>query len=148
MTDTRYWIGVASRDHVVKGVAGGFCQLSHGKAGPVKRLSPGDWIAYYSPRTEIGGGEPVQAFTAVGRIRPGEPYAADIGGGFHPVRREVDFLACKEAPIRPLLDQLDFTRRHASWGMAFRRDSFAVGVGDFLQIAAAMGVREAVEEAG
>ena len=34
----RYWIGVASRDHVMRGVAGGFCQLGHGKAAPVKRL--------------------------------------------------------------------------------------------------------------
>ena len=39
---TRYWIGVASRDHVMKGVAGGFCQLGHGKSAPVKRLAPGD----------------------------------------------------------------------------------------------------------
>jgi len=34
----RYWIGVASRDHVMQGKAGGFCQLGHGKAAPVKRL--------------------------------------------------------------------------------------------------------------
>jgi len=37
-------------------------------------------------------GEPVQAFTAIGRIKPGEPYAGDMGGGFHPVRRDVAFL--------------------------------------------------------
>jgi len=148
MTDTRYWIGVASRDHVMKGVAGGFCQLSHGKAGPVRRLTPGDWIAYYSPRTKMRGGDPVQAFTAIGRIRPGEPYAGDMGGGFHPIRRDVDFLACREAPIRPLLDQLDFARGHASWGVVFRRGSFEVGAEDFFRIAAAMGVREAVEQAG
>lgn len=146
MPNTRYWIGVASRDHVMKGVAGGFCQLSHGKAEPVKRLSPGDWIAYYSPRTEMRGGDAVQAFTAIGRIKDGGPYAGDMGGGFHPIRRDVDFLACTEAPIRPLLDQLDFTRGHRSWGMAFRRGSFAVGAADFLTIAAAMGVREAVEK--
>lgn len=110
MSNTRYWIGVASRDHVMKGVAGGFCQLSHGKAGPVRRLSPGDWIAYYSPRTGMREGEPVQAFTAIGRIREGEPYAGDMGGSFHPIRRDVDFLVAREAPIRPLLDDLAFTR--------------------------------------
>ena len=33
--ETRYWIGVASRDHVARGVAGGFCQLGHGKASAV-----------------------------------------------------------------------------------------------------------------
>jgi hypothetical protein len=112
---TRYWIGVASRDHLLRGVAGGFCQLSHGKAGPVKRLSPGDWIAYYSPRTEMRGGEPVQAFTAIGRIKPGEPYQGDMGGGFHPMRRDVAFLKAKEAAIRPLLADLALTRGKVSW---------------------------------
>lgn len=28
---TKYWIGVASRNHVVKGVQGGFVQLCNGK---------------------------------------------------------------------------------------------------------------------
>jgi hypothetical protein len=138
---TRYWIGVASRDHVMTGVAGGFCQLGHGKAAPVKRLAPGDWIAYYSPRSKLEGGEPVQAFTAVGKIKPGDPYQGDMGGGFHPTRRDVDFLrAAREAPIRPLLDQLSFTRGRPSWGSAFRRGSFAVSAEDFLVIAEAMGV--------
>jgi hypothetical protein len=136
----RYWIGVASRDHVMKGVAGGFCQLSHGKAGPVKRLSPGDWIAYYAPREKMGEGEPVQAFVAIGKIRPGEPYEGDMGGGFHPLRRDVAFLKAKDAPIHPLLDTLSFTRGRASWGYAFRRGSFAVSADDFHVIARAMRV--------
>ncbi len=144
MSKMRYWIGVASRDHVLRGVAGGFCQLSHGKSAPVKRLAPGDWIAYYSPRTEMREGDPVQAFTAIGRIQPGEAYVGDMGAGFHPVRRDVDFLDAREAPIRPLLDALSFTEGRASWGYAFRRGSFEVGEADFLLIAGAMGVKERV----
>jgi EVE domain len=139
---TRYWIGVVSRDHVMKGVAGRFCQLGHGKSAPVKRLAPGDWIAYYSPRTRIDGGEPVRAFTAIGRIKAGEPYEADMGGGFHPVRRDVDYRKAAEAPIRPLLDRLSFTSGRQSWGYAFRRGSFTVSVEDFRTVAEAMGVRE------
>ena len=140
MSKQRYWIGVASRDHVLKGVAGGFCQLGHGKAAPVKRLSPGDWIAYYSPRTALGAGEPVQAFTAIGRIRPGEPYQADMGGGFHPVRRDVAWRECRAAPIHPLLERLSFTKGKTGWGYAFRRGSFAVSAEDFAVIAEAMAV--------
>jgi EVE domain len=136
----RYWIGVASRDHVMKGVAGGFCQLGHGKAAPVKRLSPGDWIVYYAPREKMGEGEPVQAFVAIGKIKPGEPYEGDMGGGFHPTRRDVAFLKSKDAPIRPLLDVLSFTKGRTSWGYAFRRGSFAISEADFHVIAKAMGV--------
>jgi hypothetical protein len=140
MSNTRYWIGVASRDHVMRGVAGGFCQLSHGKSAPVKRLSPGDWIGYYSPRTGMGEGEPVQAFTAIGQVKPGEPYEGEMPGGFHPTRRDVAYLKAREAPIRPLLDELSFTKRQPSWGYAFRRGSFEVSEADFLKIAAAMNV--------
>ncbi|CAN5309952.1 hypothetical protein BH10PSE9_BH10PSE9_21700 [soil metagenome] len=138
MTNTRYWIGVASRDHVMRGVAGGFCQLSHGKSGPVKRLSPGDWLTYYSPRTGMRDGDPVQAFTAIGEIKPGEPYAGDMGGGFHPVRRDVAWRKAMEVSIKPLLDKLSFARGKTSWGVAFRRGSFEVSAEDFAIIATAM----------
>jgi len=65
---TRYWIGVASRDHVTSGVEGGFCQLCHGKQQPLLRMKPGDWLIYYSPRTQMREGDTVRSFTAIGRI--------------------------------------------------------------------------------
>ena len=63
-----YWVGVASREHVLAAVSGGFCQLNHGKQAPLKRMQPGDRLLYYSPREEMRRGEPVQAFTAIGEI--------------------------------------------------------------------------------
>ena len=39
---TRYWLGVASKDHVQIGVEGGFCQLCHGKKTPLTRMQRGD----------------------------------------------------------------------------------------------------------
>jgi len=139
---TTFWVGVASRDHAMKGVKGGFCQLSHGKSSPVERLKPGDRIVYYSPREAMGEGDPLQAFTAIGEVLPGEAYRADMGGGFKPVRRDVRFFKAHDAPIKPLLDQLSFTRGRTSWGYAFRRGSFRIEWGDYRTIARAMGVRE------
>ena len=40
----RYWIGVASKDHVENGVKLGICQFCHGKSTPAKRLSKGDFV--------------------------------------------------------------------------------------------------------
>jgi hypothetical protein len=140
MSETRYWIGVASREHVLRGVAGGFCQLNHGKAGPIKRLKPGDWIIYYSPRETMKDGEPVQAFTAIGKIKPGEPYVGEMGGGMEATRRDVDFVKAREAAIGPLLETLSFTKGRASWGVALRRGSLAVTEADFHAIADAMGL--------
>jgi EVE domain len=144
MTD--FWIGVASRDHVMRGVKGGFCQLSHGKSSPVERLRPGDRIAYYSPREQMGDGEPVQAFTAIGEILPGDAYRADMGGGFKPVRRDVRFFKAHDVPIKPLLDTLSFTKGRTSWGYAFRRGSFRIEADDYRAIAKAMGVKDEFED--
>ncbi len=138
---TRYWLGVASRDHVQRGVAGGFCQLGHGKEAPIRRLSSGDWIAYYSPRTEMGSGDPVQGFTAIGTIETGEAYRGDMGGSFHPWRRDVDWKRkAQEAPIRPLLDHLDLTKGKRSWGILFRRSLISASEADFKLIAKAMDI--------
>jgi hypothetical protein len=134
-----YWIGVASRDHVRRGVSGGFCQLGHGSMHAVRRLSPGDWIVYYSPRSQLDGGEPVQAFTAIGRIAPAEAYQADMGSGFVAGRRDVDFLECGEAPIRPLVDRLGFIANKKNWAYPFRFGLLSVSQEDFRLIAEAMG---------
>jgi EVE domain len=137
---TNYWIGVASRDHVRIGEAGGFCQLGHGRDAPVRRLSPGDGLVYYAPRERLRDGAPVQAFVAIARVRDGEAYHARQNETFSPWRRDVDYFACHEAPIRPLLDELSFITNRTSWGVLFRRASFLIPEADFLVIAAAMGV--------
>lgn len=98
MKQPRYWIGVASKDHVLKGGEGGFCQLCHGRNNPLKRLNPGDWIIYYSPRAALNDGKRVQAFTAIGQVLAGEPYRFNMGDEFV-FRRDVQFVAAQETLI-------------------------------------------------
>ena len=136
----KYWIGVASRDHVKNGIKGGFCQLGHGKSAPIKRLSPGDWIIYYSPRTQLDGGEPVQGFTGIGRIADREPYASDMGNGFVPTRRDVTWSKSNDAPIRPLIESLEFIQNKKNWAYVFRFGLVNIPASDFAKIVAAMGV--------
>lgn len=132
------WIGVASAGHVALGRAGGFMQLCHGKAAPLGRLRPGDLIAYYSPVQEFGGRDKCQAFTAFGRVAPGEPYLFDMGGGFIPNRRDVDWFEAYPAPIAPLLECLEFTRGRRNWGYALRFGLLEISAADMRIIAAAM----------
>ena len=100
MSARNYWIGVVSKSHVDVGVAGGFTQINHGKAGPLERMRQGDGFAYYSPRTEHPYGTPVQAFTAIGRVRAGAIFQAESDGS-RPFRRSVEYLPAHEAPVRP-----------------------------------------------
>lgn len=138
---THYWIGVASYDHVRAGVEGGFAQLGHGKASALTGLSEGDWIVYYSPRTQLEGGKKVQAFTSIGQITSPSCYRAEGAGGFHPYRVDVDYhQSAGLADIRPLLSRLELTKnRGAQWGLAFRRSKIKVCRDDFKTVAAAMG---------
>jgi hypothetical protein len=140
MTQPRYWIGVASKDHVLTGIEGGFCQLCHGKSNSIERLTPGDWIVYYSPRTAMNGGETVQAFTAIGQILAGGSYPFDMGNGFVPARRDVHFLDATEAPIRSLIEDLSFIKNKKSWGYVFRFGLLEIPELDFQRIATAMKV--------
>ena len=138
MTARNYWIGVVSQDHVAIGVAGGFVQLNHGKAGPLARMHPGDGFVFYSPRASYPDGAAVQAFTAIGRVG-----AADIvtvpgpdASTFH--RRQVQFLPAQTAPVKPLIEALEFIRSKKHWGAAFRFGFVRVGADDFARIATAM----------
>jgi hypothetical protein len=110
---SRNWIVVASADHVRKGGAGGFMQAGHGKAAPLRRVQPGDRIACYSPATVFGGKDRLQAFTAFGVARDGEPYQVDMGGDFRPFRRDVALARIADMPIQKLLERLEFTSASA-----------------------------------
>jgi hypothetical protein len=142
---TGYWVGVACAAHVRGGRAGGFMQLGHGKAAPLKRVKPGDRIVYYSPTVTLGGKDRLQSFTAVGNVKDREPYQVDMGDagmgkGFIPYRRDVTWAKANEAPIAPLLDKLEFTAGKTNWGYKFRFGLFPISKKDFRLIANAMGV--------
>jgi len=134
----RYYVNTVSRDHVQRGIAGGFTQANHGRPhglGPLKR---GDLIVFYSPKTTFEGGAPLQSFTALGRVVDDEPYQAEMTPTFRPWRRKLDFLPTSEAPIRPLIDGLSFLVDKQHWGMPFRRGLFEIPAADFELIARAM----------
>jgi hypothetical protein len=133
-----HWINTVSRDHVSRGVAGGFTQANHGKPDPLRRLARGDLIAFYSPKTDYPEGDPLQVFTALGRVLDDEPYQVEVSPDFQPYRRNVEFLDCAETPIRPLIDDLDFIEDKKRWGFRFRFGLFRIDEHDFDIIRAAM----------
>ena len=134
----RYWVNTVSREHVLIGAKGGFTQADHGRQTRLKHLGKGDLLVFYSPRTEFRGGEPLQAFTAIGRIADEEPFQVEMTPGFRPWRRRMRFLPSREAPIEPLIATLDFIKDKKRWGFPFRRGLFEVGREDFQRIAKAM----------
>ena len=135
-----HWMAVASAAHVRLGREGGFMQVSHGKAPPLRRIKPGDGIVYYSPSTVIGQKDGLKSLTAIGVVREGQPYQGIMGEGFEPWRRNVDWKASREVPIAPLLDRLDLTRGKVNWGYQLRFGLLALSDHDFHLIDEAMSV--------
>jgi EVE domain len=134
----RYWIGVASQDHVLRGIDGGFCQVCHGKAQPLKRMAINDWLIYYSPKITFEGNLPCQAFTAIGRVTDDNVYTIEMAPGFIPYRRNIQFLNATPTPIRPLIPTLEFIKDKTRWGYQFRFGHFEISQTDFTQIAKKM----------
>lgn len=106
---TRFWIGVVSKEHVLRGVDGGFCQVCHGKKAPLNRMKKGDYLLYYSPKYQMNDQEKLQAFTAVGKILDDTAYQVEMFEDFFPFRRDVSYYQpVKDCPIEQV-------RRHPQW---------------------------------
>jgi hypothetical protein len=131
------WIAVACAQHVRIGRSHGFMQVCHGKAAPLRRLSPGDRVAYYSPTESLRGKDRLQAFTAIGVVAPGVPCQADMSG-VRTFRRSVLWSEAIETLVRPLLGCLSFARDNRNWGYQLRFGLFRIEDEDMQIIASAM----------
>jgi predicted RNA-binding protein len=134
----KYWIIVASKDHVQRGLAGGFIQANHGKATPLKRMQAGDWAIFYSPKLEYDKPEKCQCFTAIVRVVEDDVYQQDMGGGFVPFRRKVQFLPSNDVSILSLINDLTFIKDKTHWGAPFRFGTLQIPEEDFQLIAEKM----------
>lgn len=136
------WIAVASAQHARRGCAPsdgpGYMQVCHGKAASLQRVQAGDRLAYYAPTLTLGGKDRLQCFVSIGLVLPGGPYAFDMGGGFVPFRKDVQYVSAQEAFILPLVPQFEFVESPQRWGYQFRFGLFPVSDHDMRLIAQAM----------
>jgi hypothetical protein len=135
---TRYWLAVVQRAHVLRGVELGIVQTSHGAKGGIQRMSPGDGLVYYSPKTDYPEGDALREFTALGTVAEGDAWQ-ETSGDFTPWRRAVEYDSNARAiPIAPLLDRLELTQGNRNWGFIMRRGQIELTEPDFLLIARQM----------
>jgi len=134
----KYWVGLASKEHVKAGVEGGFCQLCHGKAYPLKRMAVGDWVVFYSSKDKFKQKMPCQKFTAIGQVAGEEVYAFEMTKNFTAFRRDIQFKDANEVDIRPLISDLSFIPDKKHWGYPFQSGHFEINKQDFQRVATAM----------
>lgn len=134
----KFWIGVACKEHVENAVKLGICQFCHGKSAPAKRLSRGDFVIYYSSKITMEGSELYQKFTAIGEVINDAPYQVDLGDGFKPFRRNMNYFDAKHIDIKPLVPLLPFINNKNSWGYVFRYGFLEIDKKSFEIIASGM----------
>jgi predicted RNA-binding protein len=132
----KYWIIVASKDHVMRGIPYGIAQAGHGKRSGIARMHKGDKVVYYSPKVSFDGDEALHAFTAIGEIADEEVFAVEESPDFKPFRRKVHYSKTGDVGIVPLIPDLTFIRNKRSWGFAFRAGLLEIGKEDFDRISA------------
>ena len=138
MNSTKYWIATVSKEHTLRGVAGGFIQVCHGKQAPLKRMKKGDYLIVYSSKITMERNEKCQAFTAIGQVKDDNVYEFEMTENFKPFRRNINFLQCTESSIIPLINDLEFIPNKKSWGYPFRFGFFEIKENDFNRITSKM----------
>jgi EVE domain len=113
------WLGVASAEHVRRGVSLGIAQIGHGNRGGLRHLHAGDTLIYYSPVERLGDRDPLREFTALGTIADDEIWQADEGD-FRPYRRRVDYAEVTPVPLADVKHRLLLTAS-PNWGYQLRR---------------------------
>ncbi|HEX8548458.1 MAG TPA: EVE domain-containing protein [Cytophagaceae bacterium] len=115
--ERKFWIIVASKDHVKTGIAEGIAQACHGKASPLRRMRKGDFVIYYSGKQHFGKPEKCQEFTAVGIVKDDEVYPFQMTAEFCPFRRNIEFYKSEDVSILPMIDELEFIQNKKKLGI-------------------------------
>lgn len=134
----KYWIIVASKDHVQTGIIEGIAQACHGKLSPLKRMKQNDYVIFYSGKLTFSKTDKCQEFTAIDQVADEEIYQFQMSEDFCPFRRKIDFIKSKCISIIPLINDLQFIQNKKSWGFPFRVGFFEINQHDFDLISSQM----------
>jgi hypothetical protein len=144
ITPRQFWVGVVSREHVHRGVEGGFIQLSHGEESTAAAHACRRWSRHTRRERRIRAASRCST-SLPSVIATGQIHQVEMSEDFKPYRVDVSFFKSTEVPIKPLVDRLSFIKNKTHWGAAFRFGYIKVPAPDFALIAEEMGVKQEVE---
>ena len=134
----KFWIAVVHKSLAMIMAQHGFVAFSHGRKSAADKVSPGDSVILYAPKTDFDG-DPVQAFVGLATITSEISDKRDFPGtDLTAWARAARFARTQEVPIKPMLGDLGFISNPRYWGMAFRRSLFEIPKADFSRIQKAM----------
>ena len=147
MSESRkYWIIVASKDHVKSTLVQGIAQTCHGKASPLKRMRKDDFITFYSGKQTFGRPQVCQEFIGIGKVMDEEIFQFRVSEDFCPSRRTIESLLSGDVSILPLIPGLNFIHDKRNWGYPFRFGLLEIDRHDFELISSPMLQKDYVQK--
>ena len=113
------WLGVASAEHVRRGVSLSIAQIGRGKRAGLARMSAGDTLVYYSSLEHSGDALPVREFTAPGVVADDVIWQG-AEGSFKPFRRRVDYVPVEPIALETVRSRLQLASS-PNWGYQLRQ---------------------------
>ena len=140
MPDRRYWIVTAVTAHVTPAVEAGLASFGPDRESEASRPAKGDWLAYYSPSSEMESDDEVRRITALCQIDDDTPERREMPDDGTSWSRKASYHHERTADIYDLLDDFSFVKDRSHWGVHFHRSLLEIGKSDVLAIARATGV--------
>eukprot|EP01080_Neovahlkampfia_damariscottae_P002413 gene2413-2877_t len=140
-TAKKFWLIVASKDHVKVGTEKGFAQACHGKKTWISKPKKGDKVVFYSSKNQFENTSKenkLMSFTALGTFNSDELTTSKISERTF-FRRTVDFeKSTKDVSIKSILDQLEFIKNKDKWGIEVRNGMRQIPKNDYSLIESLM----------
>lgn len=133
-----FWITSTDRKQADSGLEAGYAELAAGDHDANTRPDRGDFLVVYCDLTGDPDDDPVEAFTAMGRIADDgpEPFTGEDGETAY--RRKVAFFSCIETRAHTLIGDLSFARDKENWRTTLVAGLRRIDTADFLVIAEAI----------
>src|SRR3546814_15854 len=99
----RYWITVATQEHIRRGQTNSFLQIGHGKRTILARIKQDDWVIFYAPKVSLSDKTPIESFIAMGQAVDSDIAKVMVTAEYQPYRRRFIYAPIVPVPIEPLL---------------------------------------------
>jgi hypothetical protein len=128
----KFWLIVASKDHIEKGVSGGFAQACHGKMKPISKPQKGDGVLFYATREKYNENtNRIKRITAVGFFEDEKVDVHEIEDKLF-YKRKVNFeIPIREINLKDYLKDIGFIENKEKWGMYLRSSMREIPKKDF-----------------
>lgn len=129
---TRYFLFIASHDHLMHAIANGFIQQRY--LNRFRDVHKGDYVVLYATKLNYNGKTPYRKFVGIGKVISDEIFEIPHGTNMY-YRMMVKYKKYHEKDLSNIIDQLEFIKNKKNYGFYFIRGKRELSEADYNTIA-------------